>query len=68
VDADTQYNKYYLMPKEMRQDVVIEQYKRGTQTKISSFFKHGLNNTKYVGYLKCFKTDVKTYITTLDGK
>jgi hypothetical protein len=23
-------------------------------------FKHGLNNTKYAGYLKCFKTDVKT--------
>jgi hypothetical protein len=43
----------------MRQDVVKEQYKRGTQTKISSFLneqqnKYGLNNTKYVGNLKCF--------------
>jgi hypothetical protein len=37
-----------------QQDVVKEEYQRGTKTKISSFFKHGLNNTKYVGYLKCF--------------
>jgi hypothetical protein len=52
----------------MRQDVVIEQYKRGTQTKISSYLKHGISNTKYVGYLKCFKTDVKTYIFTFYNK
>jgi hypothetical protein len=38
----------------MRRDVINEQYKIGTQNKISSFFKHGLNNIKYVGYLKCF--------------
>jgi hypothetical protein len=43
----------------MRQDVVKEQCKGGKQTKISSFLnqqqnKHGLNNSKYVGYLKYF--------------
>jgi hypothetical protein len=27
-------------------------------------FKNGLSNTKYAGYLKWFKTDVKTYIFT----
>jgi hypothetical protein len=54
VDCNPQYNKYYLMLKEMRQDVVKEHYKRGTQPKTSSFFKHGFNNTKYVGYQKCF--------------
>jgi hypothetical protein len=47
-------NTYYLMLKEVKQDVVKEQYKIGTQTKITSFFKHGLNITKYVGYVKCF--------------
>jgi hypothetical protein len=37
----------------MRQDVVKEQHKRGTQTKTSSFIlnqqqnKHGLKDTKY---------------------
>jgi hypothetical protein len=36
------------------QDVVKEQHKRGIQTKISSFFKHSLNNTKYVGYQNFF--------------
>jgi hypothetical protein len=50
VDCNLQYNKYYLI----RQDTVKEQYKRGTHTKISLFFKHSINNTKYVGYLKCF--------------
>jgi hypothetical protein len=38
----------------MRQDAVKEQNKRGTQTKVSLFFKHGLNNTEHAGYLKCF--------------
>jgi hypothetical protein len=54
----------------MRQDAVKKQYKRGTQTKISSLFKHGLNNTRarYVGYLKCFKADVKTCIFTFYDK
>jgi hypothetical protein len=38
-----------------QQDVVKQQYKwGGTQTKISSYFKHSLDNTKYAGYLKCF--------------
>jgi hypothetical protein len=46
VGSDSQHNKYYLMLREMRQDVVKEQYKRGTQTKVSSFLKHGLDNTK----------------------
>jgi hypothetical protein len=44
------------------------QYKGGKQTKMSAFFKHGLNNTKYVSYLKCFKTEVKTYISTFCDK
>jgi hypothetical protein len=46
-----------------QQDAVKEQYNRGTQTKVNQskfIFKHGLNNTKYLGYLKCFKIDVKT--------
>jgi hypothetical protein len=54
VDCNPQYNKYYLMLREMRLDVVKEQYKRGTRSKISSCFKCNLNNTKYGGYLKCF--------------
>jgi hypothetical protein len=53
------------MLRKMRQDVVKEQYEGGTQTKISSFFKHGLNN---VGYLKCCKTVVKTYMFTFCDK
>jgi hypothetical protein len=38
----------------------LERYKRGTQTKISSFLKHSINNAKYVGYLKLkyLKTNV----------
>jgi hypothetical protein len=43
----------------MRQDVVKEHYKTGTQTEISLFFMHVLSSTRFVGYLKCFKTDVK---------
>jgi hypothetical protein len=41
--------KCYLMVREMSQHVVEEQHKRGTQTKISSLFKHIsiiLHNTK----------------------
>jgi hypothetical protein len=38
----------------MRQDVAKEQHESETRTKISSFSKRGLNNTKYVGYIKCF--------------
>jgi hypothetical protein len=38
----------------MKQNVVKEQHRRETQTKISSFFKHGLNNTKYVACQNCF--------------
>jgi hypothetical protein len=38
----------------MRQDVTKEQQESETQTKISPFSKRGLNNTKYVGYIKCF--------------
>jgi hypothetical protein len=53
VDPNPQYNKYDIMLEERRQDTVKEQYKRGTGTKISSFLKVR-NNTKYVGYLKCF--------------
>jgi hypothetical protein len=37
VDSSPQYNKYYLMPREMKQNMVKEQYQRGIQTKISSF-------------------------------
>jgi hypothetical protein len=36
VDYNPQYNKYYLMLREMRQDVVREQYKIGTKTKLNS--------------------------------
>jgi hypothetical protein len=46
VDSNPQCNEYYLTLVEMRKDVVKEQYKRGTQTKISSFYKHCINNTK----------------------
>jgi hypothetical protein len=35
VDSNSQYNEYYLILREMRQDVVKEQNKRGIQTKIS---------------------------------
>jgi hypothetical protein len=35
VDFDPQYNKYYPKLREMRQDVVKEQYKGKTQIKIS---------------------------------
>jgi hypothetical protein len=48
----------------MRHNVVKEQYKKRTQTKISPVFKHGFNNTKYADNEKCFKTDVKIYIFT----
>jgi hypothetical protein len=41
VDFNPQYNKYYLMLREMRQDVVKEQYKRGTQAEISLFSNTG---------------------------
>jgi hypothetical protein len=37
VDSDRQYNKRYLMLREMGQDVAREQHNRGTQTKIISF-------------------------------
>jgi hypothetical protein len=47
-DSNPQYKKYHLMLKEMRQEVIKEHCKRGTQTNINSFFKHGVNNTKYV--------------------
>jgi hypothetical protein len=30
VDSNPQYNKYYLMMREMRQGIVKEQFKRGT--------------------------------------
>jgi hypothetical protein len=40
---------------EMRQDIVKGQCRRGTQTQISSFFKHGLSNTKFVVYINCFQ-------------
>jgi hypothetical protein len=39
---------------ETRQDIAKELYKRETQTQINLFVTRGLNNTKYVGYLKCF--------------
>jgi hypothetical protein len=35
----------------MRQNVVKEQYKRGTQTKISSFSKHGLSNITFLHFM-----------------
>jgi hypothetical protein len=40
VDSNRQYNKHYLMLKEMMQDVVKERYKRETQTKICSFLTY----------------------------
>jgi hypothetical protein len=39
LDSNPQYNTYYLILREVRHDVVIERYKTGTQTEISSFFK-----------------------------
>lgn len=41
VDSNPQHNKYYLMQRKVRQDVVREQYKGGTQTEISSIFSTG---------------------------
>jgi hypothetical protein len=37
VDSNPQHHKCYLILKEIRQDVVEEQYKRGTETKISTY-------------------------------
>jgi hypothetical protein len=48
VDSSPQYNKYCLMLREMRQDVVNECYKMRTQTKISSFFEHSLDDNNNV--------------------
>jgi hypothetical protein len=39
VDSSPHYNRYYLMLRELRQNVVKEQYKRGTQVEISSLYK-----------------------------
>jgi hypothetical protein len=39
----------------INKNILNEQNKRRIKTKISLLFKHGLNNTKYVGYLKCLR-------------
>jgi hypothetical protein len=46
VGSNPGYNNCCLMLRQMRLDVVKEQDEGGTETKISSCFKHGLNNAK----------------------